>query len=221
MNKIINGWVINLDYDTERKKSIINEFSNTQIELNFFNAVQHKVGWIGCLKSHLKIISMAKTNNLDMVLIIEDDAYIENIDYFNIIFPIILEYLKNNKDKWNIFQGGPNINKHSTISNIYLKEPLLFDLSKCICSHFIIYNSTVYDFFIYYLNKEENKLKSSHKIDMLIYNKFNCITTYPCLVWQKEFLSNITKEIRTDFKKKKYTRDKIFKRLIKNINFIN
>jgi hypothetical protein len=217
MNKIIEGWVINLEQDSERKKSIEKEFINTSIELKFFNAIGHKIGWIGCLKSHLEIISIAKQNNLDMVLIIEDDAYIENIEYFNKNFPIILEYLKKNKDKWNIFHGGPNINKHSIISNIYLREPYLFDLSKCSLTTFIIYNSNVYDFFIDFLKVDEKKLKSTNKIDMIIYNKFNCITSYPCLIWQKEFLSNITGKIRTDFKIIKNSRDKIFKRLIKNI----
>lgn len=218
MNKIIEGWVINLEHDKERRISIEKEFENTQIKLNFFNAIKHKVGWIGCLKSHLEIIRLAKSNNLDMVLVIEDDAYIENIQYFNTNFPIILEYLKKNKYKWNIFHGGPNVNKYSTMSKVHLTEPLLFDLSKCVSATFVIYNSNIYDFFIYYFNKEENKLKSSHKIDMLIYNKFNCITTYPSLIWQKEFISNITGEIRTDITMIKKSRDKLLKRLIKNIN---
>lgn len=221
MNKIIEGWVINLEADIERKKSVIKEFETTQVELKFFNAIKHKVGWIGCLKSHLEIISMAKSNNLDMVLIIEDDALIENIQEFNTNFSNILEHLKKNKNKWNVFHGGPNINKYSAISSIYLKEPLLFEISKCVLATFIIYNSSVYDYFLQHLNIEENKLKNSHKIDMIIYNKFNCLTTYPCLVWQKEFKSNITGEIRTDFKIIKNSRDKIFKRLVKNINFDN
>jgi hypothetical protein len=218
MNKIIEGWAINLEQNKERKESIIKEFENTQIKLNYFNAIKHNVGWIGCLKSHLEIIRLAKFNNLDMVLVIEDDAYIENLEYFNTNFAIILKYLKKNKDKWNIFHGGPNINKHSIISKVHLAEPLLFDLSKCTLGTFVIYNANTYDFFLDFLKKEECKLKSSHKIDMLIYNKFNCITTYPCLIWQKEFFSNITQTIRTDFKVIKKSRDKIFKRLIKNIN---
>lgn len=216
MEKIIEGWVINLPHDIYRKNSIIEEFKNTQIELKFFNGISHKVGWIGCLKSHLEIISMAKSNNLDMVLVIEDDAYIENIQQFNTNFPIIVEYLKKNKNKWSIFHGGPNINKNSTITNVNFDKPLLFTISKCSLATFVIYNSSTYDFFLNYLNKEEHKLKSTHKIDMLIYNKFNCLTTYPCLIWQKEFVSNITGKTRTDFKIIKKSRDKIFKRLVKN-----
>lgn len=219
MNKIIEGWVINLEHDVERKKSIIKEFENTQIKLNFFNAIKHKVGWIGCLKSHLEIIKIAKSTNLDMVLIIEDDAYIENPSHFNANFSSILEYLSNNMDKWNIFHGGPNINKHSTISKIHLTEPLLFDLSKCSLTTFIIYNSNTYDFFLNYLKRDECKLKSTHKIDMLIYNNFNCITTYPSLIWQKEFVSNIRQTVRTDFAIIKKSRDKLFKCAIKNVNY--
>jgi GR25 family glycosyltransferase involved in LPS biosynthesis len=221
MNEIIEGWVINLDHDVERKNSIMKEFETTQVKLNFFNAIKHKVGWIGCLRSHLEIISIAKSNNLDMVLVIEDDAWIENVQEFNAKFPIIVEYLKKYKNKWNIFHGGPNINKHSTISSVHLKEPLLFEISKCVSTTFVIYNSSVYEHFFKYLNMEENKLKNCHKIDMIIYNKFNCLTTYPSLIWQKEFKSNITGEIRTNLKMIKKSRDKILKRLVKNINFDN
>lgn len=221
MNYIIEAWVINLEHDVERKKSIEREFENTNIKLKFFNAIKHDVGWIGCLKSHLEIILMAKSNNFPMILVVEDDAYIENFQYFNKNFPIILEYLKKNQDKWNVFHGGPNINKHSTINNIYIKNPLLFDLSKCSLTTFIIYNSNIYDFFLKFLSKEERKLKNSHKIDMLIYNNLNCITTYPCLIWQKEFISNISGKTRTDFALIKKSRDCIFGRLTKNINQAN
>lgn len=220
MNKIITGFVINLAHDTKRKESVIKEFENTQIELSFFNGIKHKIGWIGCLKSHLEIISMAKANNLPMVLVIEDDAYIENPVHFNANFLSILEYLSNNMDKWNIFHGGPNINKNSSISKIHARTPLIFDLSLCSLATFIIYNSNTYDFFLNYLKIQENKLKSTHKIDMIIYNKFKCITTYPSLVWQKEFVSNIRNgNVRTDFAIIKKFQDKLFNRALKNVNY--
>ncbi len=217
MNKIIDGYIINLEQDIQRKEHILKEFENSPINLNFFNAIKHNIGWIGCLKSHLELINYAKINNMDMILVIEDDAFIENKEYFNIIFPKILNYLSNNKDKWKIFHGGPNINKHSQITNIQIQEPLLFELSKCVSTTFIIYNSNSYDFFINFYNYPDNKLKSTNKIDMLIYNNFNCITTYPCLIWQIDSFSNVLQTYRVDLQEIKKNRDKNFKRLIKNM----
>lgn len=218
LNKIIDGYVINLEKDTNRLEHIKNEFKDTSINLKIFKAIEHKKGWIGCLKSHLNLIKYAKENNMEMILVIEDDAYIEDKMLFKNIFPEILSYLKNNIDTWNIFHGGPNINKHSKITNIFSKNPLLIELTLCVSTTFMIYNKNCYDFFINFLYYDDNKLKSSNKIDMLIHNKFKCITTFPCLLWQKSYYSNIYNCERDDLEKIKISRDKLFKRLIKNNN---
>lgn len=217
MNKIIDGYVINLEHCSDRREHILNEFQDTCINISLFNAIKHEKGWIGCLKSHLNLIKYAKENNMNMILVIEDDAYIEDKEHFNKIFPQILDYLKNNLDEWKIFHGGPNINKHSVISNIYSNEPLLFNISKCVSATFIIYNINSYDDFLHYLDIEERQLKSSHKIDMLIYNKFNCITTFPCLIWQINSYSDIYNSYRDDLENIKKYRDINFKRKLKHI----
>ena len=216
--KIIDGYVINLESDKERKRNVINEFINSSINLKFFNAIKHETGWIGCLKSHLELIKFAKENNMDMILVIEDDAYIENKNYFNNIFPKIINYLKENKDKWTIFNGGPSINKHAEINNVInMNQFNLYELSKCCSTTLIIYNSTIYDHFIKFLHYPDDKLKSTHKIDMIIYNTFNCIVPYPTLVWQIESYSHIYNKYRDDLQIIKNNTDIIFKRLIKKI----
>jgi len=217
-NKIIDGYVINLESDLERLNSIKNEFNDTCVNLKIFKAIKHKKGWIGCLKSHLSLIKMAKENNMDMILIIEDDGYIENREYFQNNFEKIIDFLKNNMDKWNIFHGGPNINKNSKINNFYSSNPLLFNINLCVSTTFIIYNKNCYDFFINFLKYDDNKLKNTNKIDMLIYHNFYCLTTFPCLAWQKNFYSNIDECYRDDLQDIKNNRDKIFKRLLKNVD---
>ena len=217
MDKIIDGYVINLQNNIVRKEHVQNEFKNTPINLIFFNAIKHEKGWIGCLKSHLELIKYAKDNNMDMILVMEDDAYIENKESFNSTLTYIIKFLKENKNEWTIFHGGPSINKHSSIKNILFKNLLLLNISKCSLTTFIIYNSNIYDYFLNYNNIPDNNLKNSHKIDMIIYNKFNCATVFPCLIWQIETYSNITNNIRTDFKDIKKSRDILFKRLIKKI----
>jgi len=41
MEKLINGYVINLEESTERKLHIMNEFQDTQIQITLFNAIKH------------------------------------------------------------------------------------------------------------------------------------------------------------------------------------
>lgn len=217
IDKIIDGYVINLEHNIERKNYIINEFQNSPIQLKFFKAIKNNVGWVGCLKSHLSLIKFAKENNMDMILVIEDDTHIENKETFNKTFIQIIEYLKANMNNWKIFNGGPNVNKHSCISNIQMQNPLLFDVSKCVLANFIIYNSNCYDFFLEFYDYPINKLKSSHKIDMLIFNKLITTTTYPCLVWQINSYSDILKFVRNDFQIMKINQNRIMKRKLKNI----
>jgi len=136
---------------------------------------------------------------MDMILIIEDDAYIEIKSTFNSVFRCILYYLKENIHKWKIFHGGPSINKYSQISEILSQEPLLFNISQCILTTFIIYNSSTYDFFLkYYTYNDEELLHSSCPIDNIIFKNFTCTTTYPCLIWQINSFSIICNRYRKD-----------------------
>lgn len=214
-DKIITGNIINLEKNVFRKEHIIKEFDNSQINLNFFKAIKHDKGWIGCLRSHLELIKFAKNNDMDMILVIEDDAKIEDREYFNQVFPKILDYLKNNKDKWEIFHGGPIINKFSKIHDYVDKELKLLKISKCSATTFVIYNSNIYDFFLKYYSFSDDKLKNSNKIDMIIYNNFNSLTTYPILVWQIDSYSDIYKMERNDLTKLKNASNVFFKRLLK------
>jgi glycosyl transferase, family 25 len=65
---------INLDRRTDRLEEITGEFARMGIENAIrFPAVEHKVGAVGCMKSHLAVLKMAKANNWTNVLIFEDD----------------------------------------------------------------------------------------------------------------------------------------------------
>jgi hypothetical protein len=86
-------------------------------------------------------------------------------------------------------------------------------MSKCYLTTFMIYNSSIYDYFINMLYYPEDKL---NKIDMIIYYKFVCIIPYPLLVWQIDSYSNICKRYRDDMQVIKNNTDTIFKKLKKN-----
>ena len=67
---------INLDKRTDRRNEIEGELNELGIGINDyirFPAIEHKNGSIGCSKSHLACIKLAKQNGYKNVLILEDD----------------------------------------------------------------------------------------------------------------------------------------------------
>jgi glycosyl transferase family 25 len=65
---------INLDRRPDRMAEIKGELDKMGIEDAIrFPAVSHKDGAVGCMKSHLEVLKMAKANNWTNVLILEDD----------------------------------------------------------------------------------------------------------------------------------------------------
>ena len=75
---------INLDSRKDRRKHIETQIKMMDVDKNKvlrFPAIFHKKGYIGCSKSHLEVINMAKKNNWKNVLIFEDDfTFIQNIE---------------------------------------------------------------------------------------------------------------------------------------------
>ena len=194
------------------------EFKDTILNLNFVEAIKEKPGWIGCLKSHLKIIQIAKEKNLDYVIVLEDDNVINNKESFNTKLNLIIEFLENNLDKWNIFNAAPVINKQSKFTNKYkyLNE-IFYEITHCSATGFIIYNKNVYNFFLEYNRLIKQKQKNTYKIDMIIFNNFKILTTYPIMCKQlNEDLSDIYENIRTDINKIYYLSDFYFRKFLKN-----
>lgn len=199
MNKY-EAYVINLEDRKDRKEYMINEFKDTNLNLNFVEAIKEKPGWIGCLKSHLKIIEQAKKDKLDFVIVLEDDNVIIDKSNFNQNLEKILEYLKNNLDNWNIFNGGPILNKSSKCNKIidYL-DLKFYEISNTSMTNFIIYNKNIYNFFLKYNDLIKYKQKNTYKIDMIIFNYLNILSTYPILCQQlNDNQSDIFNSIRND-----------------------
>ena len=102
--KKTDAYVINLDESTERWKGINNRFKRTSLNLIRISAIKNTYGKLGLLLSLKKIIQHAKDNKLETVLILEDDAAPE-LNFDN-RWNIIKNWLDNNMDKWEIFNGG-------------------------------------------------------------------------------------------------------------------
>ena len=68
---------INLEKREDRRKEIENELHNYNIDGERFEGIYEKPprGILGCLKSHLSVLKMAKDKDYKNVLIFEDDFY--------------------------------------------------------------------------------------------------------------------------------------------------
>lgn len=71
---------INLNERTEKNKHTIEQLKRLGINSpNRFEAVKHEIGLVGCAKSHIKCIELAKERDYPFVCIFEDDIVFRNI----------------------------------------------------------------------------------------------------------------------------------------------
>ena len=73
VQKLSKAYVINLDDRKDRWNDTINYFKDSSIDLERVSAIKNKNGHLGCGLSIQKIIQMAKDQNMESVLILEDD----------------------------------------------------------------------------------------------------------------------------------------------------
>lgn len=112
----IDGVVyINLENRDDRKKLLLDELSKMQVPNNKIHKISGvhipKNGHKGCVQSHILALKIAKMNNWDKVLILEDDAELKvNQNEFNDKMKKILDYV--DKNTWNVVMlATENANK--------------------------------------------------------------------------------------------------------------
>lgn len=79
---INHTFYINLVSRPDRKQHVVQELSKLGINAERFNAIKLANGALGCSMSHLKCLEIAKQNNWDHVLIVEDDIQFLNPSLF-------------------------------------------------------------------------------------------------------------------------------------------
>ena len=180
---MIDIYVINLKKRTERLNRVKKDFANYNLIIIEAIEDMNQEGWKGCFNSHLKIISIAKEKKLPYIIVIEDDCKIIDEITFDINLKQILNWLENNMEEWNIFLGGVtkvwNYNKLIQLDN----DLKLLSINEGKTTHFIIYNSNCYD---YYLS-----LDSNIPIDKCWHNKLIGITSIPFIAIQYSDFSDI------------------------------
>jgi hypothetical protein len=74
MNTLFDGvFVINLDFRTDRLHDMIVQLSQFNLPFERFSAIQDSPGTVGCGKSHIACLKLAKQRGYKSVLILEDD----------------------------------------------------------------------------------------------------------------------------------------------------
>lgn len=219
-------YCINLDKRPDRWKTIQDQFSKIpQLTLIRFPAIEDKQGWLGCGRSHMKIIRdhMDDKDN-SYLMVIEDDCQIKNIETFNHRLQKIIQWLSKHPDQWEIFNGNPSFELGPNHFKI-----LDSDLKIVGCNggttNFLIYNKNIKPKLLQYetvvhdalTNKNGITPKRLHIIDKFLANNFVCITSIPFITCQRPSYSNIDNKFINNSKRLKKIETALEENLAKKV----
>lgn len=192
------AYVINLDHRTDRWENAQKEFGQI-LDLQRVSAVNcksGKLGWVGCMLSHIKVLKMAKANNLPYVIVIEDDCIVTS-DRFAENLAVILKYLHQHLEQWDYLNLCP-LTPSKLSQFIQLENSTLIEYGYALWANFVIYNSSMYDVLTnmedFYLELVKNQdettvnLYKEHALDIVM-NKLQ-IRKYTCSPIELNQLSN-------------------------------
>ena len=118
ISDIKHAFYINLESRLDRKKHVEEQLKIIGIQANRFNAIKLPNGALGCSMSHLKCLEIAKENNWDHVLIIEDDIKFLNPE----LFINQINKFFNLHSEWDVvLVAGNNLPPHEVIDDSCVK----------------------------------------------------------------------------------------------------
>jgi glycosyl transferase family 25 len=201
MNNIFdikNAFYINLLSRPDRKKHVEDQLEKIGIKAERFNAIKLKNGAVGCSMSHLKCLEIARKNNWDHVLIVEDDILFLNPALF---IHKLNEFLSNHKNFDVLLFAGNNMPPYVTIDNSCVK------VTKCQTTTGYLVKSHYYDTLIHNYKEGIKKLMNEplkhaiYAIDKYwfrLQEKDKWYLIIPLSVTQREDYSDIEKK-RTNY----------------------
>jgi GR25 family glycosyltransferase involved in LPS biosynthesis len=182
----------------DRKKHVEDQLEKIGIKAERFNAIKLKNGAVGCSMSHLKCLEIARTNNWDHVLIVEDDILFLNPALF---IHKLNEFLSNHKNFDVLLFAGNNMPPYVTIDNSCVK------VTKCQTTTGYLVKSHYYDTLIHNYKEGIKKLMNEplkhaiYAIDKYwfrLQEKDKWYLIIPLSVTQREDYSDIEKK-RTNY----------------------
>ena len=203
-------YVINLDKRADRYKRITDNINNFSKLLNVkrFSAISAEnsgtnyAPWIYCSLSHLSLIELAKEQNLDQIIVMEDDNQIVS-EIFDEVLSRILKL-----PNWEVFNGNPTfLNRNVDSIKCVFPCPVVVSYAYGKTTNFMIYRRSSYDKLlllkqwyidlindVYICNRPYNLNYEMHAFDTLICNhqlNISFITVYPYLSTQYTDYSDI------------------------------
>jgi glycosyl transferase family 25 len=115
---IEHAFYINLESRVDRKQHVEEQLAKIGIPAARFNAIRVNNGAIGCSMSHLKCLEIAKQNNWDHVLIVEDDILFLNPEIFK---TQLNKFFKNHSDYDVVLIAGNNVPPYQKIDDSCVK----------------------------------------------------------------------------------------------------
>jgi len=109
---------INLESRPDRKQHVEQQMNVIGINVQRFNAIRLENGAIGCSMSHLKCLEIAKKNEWDHILIVEDDILFLNPDLFK---NQLNKFLKKHKTFDVLLIAGNNLPPYQKIDDSCVK----------------------------------------------------------------------------------------------------
>lgn len=118
ISDIKHSFYINLESRPDRKIHVEEQLKILGIQSIRFNAIKLSNGALGCSMSHLKCLEIAKENNWEHVLIVEDDIKFLNPQ----LFTIQINKFLNLHSNWDVILiAGNNLPPHEVIDDSCVK----------------------------------------------------------------------------------------------------
>ena len=193
MDQIQHAFYINLDSRPDRLIHVETQMKLVGIKASRFKAIRMANGAVGCSMSHLKCLEIAKDNNWEHVLIVEDDiTFLDPAVFVN----NFTKFLNNNKTFDVALLAGNNVTPYVRVDETCIK------ISRCQTTTGYIVQRHYYDTVI--KNIREGILKLMHEPDkhvlyaidkfwFRLQEKDNWYLITPPTVVQREDYSDIEK----------------------------
>lgn len=104
-----NVYYINLEERKDRKELVESELTKMKWKYKRFNAIRLKDGRAGCSMSHLKLLEMARAENLEYIVIVEDDIQFTNPEKYNYMLSEFKRFMTENKGDYDVLLLAGNL----------------------------------------------------------------------------------------------------------------
>ena len=175
--------------ESQERRAYFNSVNKYGFE--FFDGLRHQEGWIGCGLSYKFLIKLAKRDNMQQILIMEDDVVLS--ENFKERYKEIVSYLAY-RDDWDVFSGlMAHVSTELRVlgSTILSKNQQMIFIDQLVSTVFNVYSKNIFDDILQWNERSYNK--EINQIDQYIKRKPNAryVVTLPFLVGHNQLLTSI------------------------------